>query len=111
MKLLRSQEAAWRGGTHPKYPDRAARAQERHIEGLSTGQGCRPESSHLAVLIDPLGDSAFFRIECQEDLITQTVTWPICPGVPLSQTTRSIREEQADLALEDFVHMACGSLK
>jgi hypothetical protein len=93
MELLRSQQAAWRGGTHPKDSDRPACAPERDIEGLSTGQGRGAEPSHLAVLIDPLGHGAFLRIEGKEGLTTQTGAQPICSGLPLAQVTRGIGEE------------------
>jgi len=63
------------------------------------------------VLIDPLGHGAFLRIEGKEDLTAQTVALLICPGLPLSQVTHGIGEEQTHLALEDLVQMAGGSLE
>jgi len=61
------------------------------------------------MLIDPLGDGAFLGIERKEELVSQTLTLPVCRSTPWLETTRGIREEQAHLALKDLVQMACGS--
>src|SRR5262245_44664138 len=111
MELLRGQQATWLCRTYAKYPDCAVRAQQRYVEGCGTRQGGCPQPGDLAVLVDPLGDSVFLGVKRQEHLASQPLARAIGSSTPGLQATRGIGEQQAHLALEDLMQMACSSLE